>query len=40
MAAHPAVAQFLLDNAANAKREGGINALDELLEKVSGRWTV
>ncbi|CAK9106738.1 Hypothetical protein SCF082_LOCUS50016 [Durusdinium trenchii] len=36
LAAHPAVAQFLLDNAANAKREGGINALDELLEKVSG----
>ena len=36
LAAHPAVAQFLLDNAANMKREGGINALDELLRRVSG----
>lgn len=36
LAVHPAVAQFLLDNAANVKREGGINALDEVLRKVPG----
>eukprot|EP00435_Cladocopium_sp_Y103_P047214 s1060_g13.t2 len=36
LAVHPAVAQFILDNAANVKREGGINALDEVLRKVPG----
>lgn len=36
LAVHPAVAQFLLDNAANVKRQGGINALDEVLRKVPG----
>lgn len=36
LAVHPAVAQFLLDNAANLDRQGGINAVDEVLSKVSG----
>lgn len=36
LAAHPAAAQFLLDNAANVERVGGINALDLLLSRVEG----
>jgi len=37
LAAHPAVAQFLLDNAANVERvAGGINAMDLLLANVKG----
>lgn len=36
LAAHPAAAQFLLDNAANVERVGGINALDVLLSRVEG----
>lgn len=34
LAVHPAVAQFLLDNAAREDRDGGINALDALLPAV------
>jgi len=35
LAAHPAAAQFVLDNAAHEKRKDGINAVDEL-EKTPG----
>jgi len=35
LAAHPAVAQFLLDNAANDDRPGGISALDALLPSLA-----
>ncbi|CAK9026900.1 unnamed protein product [Durusdinium trenchii] len=36
LACHPAAAQFVLDNAANLERDGGINAVDLLLENVQG----
>ncbi|CAK9091148.1 Reverse transcriptase domain-containing protein [Durusdinium trenchii] len=36
LAAHPAAAQFLLDNAANAERDGGLNMLEDLLSKLPG----
>ena len=36
LACHPAAAQFVLDNAANSEREGGLNAVKEIVSEVPG----
>merc|ERR1719321_366103 len=40
LAVHPAAGQFVLDNAANTKLPGGINAMDEILKKTGGSFVL